>query len=486
MTDSHSEPAAARPSSMLSEAPASATAVSTPVLAGATPATGSGLHGQPDGADTPAIAAPEPLPGNFWLLWLGQFVSGFGSGLTSFGLGIWVVRQTGSEMSFALMILCGTLPTLLVTPWVGSVADRLDKRLVLMGSDVLAACGISVLAWLLFQNQLQMMHLYVVQVLLSLGLAFQNPAGQAVITRMVPKRQFGRAGGLFALSQAVSALFGPLLAVQLISSMGLDHVLLIDLATFGVSLVCLALARFPLIERARGWSFWRAPLQDMGFAVRFYQRHAGMSQIYGYLTLGGFLAGMVTVLVTPLVLHIKNPQALAWIISSAGFGVLLGGLVMAIWGGPKQWDSRLLGLSALEGLAVAAAGFFSNSFGLCLCAFLVMFSNSMLQACVMAVWRRKVPMAQQGSVMAFQRAIELSLMPLSALIGGALAQYWFEPAMLAGGAWVEVLGPWFGIGKGRGTGVLFTVIGTLVFLMSLAALSSRRMRTLEADVPDAF
>jgi MFS family permease len=440
----------------------------------------------PDPANLANPPAPEPLSGNFWLLWLGQFVSSFGSGLTSFGLGVWVVKQTGSEMSFAMMVLCSTLPTLIVTPWVGSVADRLDKRRVLMGSDVLALCGIGMLAWLLFHDRLQMAHLYAVQVLLALGLAFQAPAGQAAITRIVPKSQFGRAGGLFALSQAVSALFGPLLAVQLINAFGLGQVLLIDLATFVFSFVCLALARFPLIERAQGWSFWRAPLHDMGFAVNFYRRHAGMAQIYAYLALGGFLAGMVTVLVTPLVLHIKNAQVLAWITASAGLGVLLGSLGMAISGGPKQWHSRFLALSLIEGAAVALAGLLDSSFGLCLCAFFVMLSNSLLQAVVMSVWRRKVPMAQQGAVLAFQRAIELSLIPLAAIMGGALAQYYFEPAMLQGGRWAELLGPWFGIGKGRGTGVLFFAVGALVCLMSLVAFFSRSMRNLETDTPDAF
>lgn len=451
---------------------------------------------QPDPAVTPTpapvptpVPPPPPheaLPGNFFLLWLGQFISSFGSGLTSFSLGVWVVQQTGSTMDFALMVLCSTVPTLLLTPWAGSVADRLDKRLVLMGSDVVAAIGIATLAWLLWQNSLQMAHLYVVQILLALGLAFQNPAGQAAISHIVPKSQFGRAGGLFALSQAVSALAGPLLAAPLLLGVGLKMVLIIDLLTFAVSFILLALAKFPLIQVARGWSFWRTPLRDMASAIHFYRTHLGLAQIYAWLAMAGFLAGMVTVLVTPLVLHIKNPQALAYITSSAGLGVLLGGLTMAIWGGPKRWDSRLLGLSLLEGLAVMLAGYFTHTVVLCVAAFLVMFSNSLLQACVMTVWRRKVPINQQGSVLALQKSIELSLIPLSALIGGALAQYWFEPALLPNGAWAASLGPWFGIGQGRGTGVLFVSIGGLLVLLCVAALFGRKMRNIEADVPDAF
>jgi MFS family permease len=438
-----------------------------------------------DPAAAPA-AAPMPLPRSFMLLWLGQMVSSFGTSLTTFGLGVWLYQQTGSILNMSLMVLCATLPALLLTPWVGSVADRLDKRRVLIGSDIIALTGIGILTFLLWQQKLVASHLYGVQILLSFGLAFQNPAGQAVVTHMVDKSQFGRAGGLFALSQALAALLGPLLAALLINQLGLLCVLLLDLATFLFSMLCLTMAQFPPLAPALGWSFWRQPLRDMAAAAGFFRRHGSMALIYGYLALAGFLAGVVTVLVQPYALSFLSVSSLGGIISSAGFGALVGGVLMAVTGGPKQWTPLILGFSVLEGLAVISAGYFTNLPVLCLCAFLVMFCNASLQACVLAVWRRKVPLLQQGSVAALQRAIDLSLIPMAALVGGVLGEKVFEPALRTHGAWAHSIGLWFGVGPGRGTGLLFCVIGLLVCLLSLAAMSSRRLRQLEADVPDAF
>jgi MFS family permease len=451
-------------------------------------ATGANPDATPDASqNTLQETAVDKLSGTFYLMWFGQFISALGSGLTSFGFGVWLFQRTHSILDFAIMSLCGTLPALLVTPWAGSVADRLDKRRILMGSDALAALGIGSLGLLLWQDALHLWHLYLVQALLSMGLAFQGAAGQATITRIVPKKLFGQAGGLFAISQAVAVLTGPFLGAALISGIGLDGVLAIDFTTFMVALLCLALAVFPPNTSAATFDgFFRQPLQDFRQAASFFRQHPTMTMIYGYTALGGFLAGIVTVLVTPLVLSTNKAYVLAQIATSAGAGALVGGILMAVWGGPKRWTPQILGLSLVEGLAVAIAGYVTAPAARCVAAFAVMFSSALLTACVLAVWRRKVPMAQQGSVVALQRAIDLSLLPLSALVGGGLANYLFEPALLPGGRWYASVGSWFGTGAGRGTGLLFCVVGGVVALVSLMAMQSGRLRRLEEDVPDAF
>jgi MFS family permease len=428
----------------------------------------------------------DALSKDFYLLWFGQFISAFGSALTSFAIGIWIYERTQSSLALVNMMLCATLPTLLLLPWAGSVADRVNKQRVLIGSDLLAISAVGVIAYLLAQQQLQVPMLYGMQILVALALAFQAPAGQAAMVHMVPKSQFGRAGGMFAISQAVSVMAGPLLASSLLKIMPMQQILYLDLASFAVSILCLLLARFPVIQNEVGWSFWRQPWRDLGAAFGFFFKFPSMALIYAYLALGGFLAGMVTVLVTPLVLSMSTVDVLANISASAALGVFLGGLGMAIWGGPKRWHSGILSLSMLEGLAVALAGYFTQAWALCLLALLVMLSNSLLQGSVLAVWRRKVPLVQQGSVAALQRAIDLSLMALSGWLGGLLADWWLEPAMRAGGSLAGSVGLWFGVGPGRGIGLLFVGVGTLVVLMSLAALGSRRLQQLETDVPDAF
>ena len=80
--------------------------------------------------------------GKFLLLWSGELISSIGGGLTSFGLGVYVFGQTGSATGMALVTLLGFLPTLLLSVPAGVLADRYDRRLLMMLGDGCSALGI--------------------------------------------------------------------------------------------------------------------------------------------------------------------------------------------------------------------------------------------------------------------------------------------------------------------------------------------------------
>ena len=78
----------------------------------------------------------------FLLLWSGELVSAIGSGLTSFGLGVYVFRETGSAADMALVALLAFLPVLLLSAPAGVLADRYDRRILMMAGDGLSALGL--------------------------------------------------------------------------------------------------------------------------------------------------------------------------------------------------------------------------------------------------------------------------------------------------------------------------------------------------------
>ncbi|WP_245742619.1 MFS transporter [Fontibacillus panacisegetis] len=78
----------------------------------------------------------------FLLLWSGQLTSAIGSGLTSFGLGIYVFQQTGKASAMALVTLLAFMPSLLLSAFAGVLADRYDRRLLMMLGDSLSATGL--------------------------------------------------------------------------------------------------------------------------------------------------------------------------------------------------------------------------------------------------------------------------------------------------------------------------------------------------------
>lgn len=421
----------------------------------------------------------------FYLIWGGQTVSMFGTMLTGFALGVWLFQRTGSVLDFAGLALFSTLPGLLLMPWSGSVADRFDRRSILIAGELVALGCTALMGLMFWRDSFEVWQLYALQTVLSVSMAIQGPTAFATISSIVPKTQFGRASGLFQVSGAISQISGPLAAASLLGKFGMMGIIAFDMATFSASLLGLFLAAVPRAQRAAGEGA-RGAFKDLAWSVDFLLARPSLTVLYGYTCLGGFLSGMVIVLVTPMVLANYTAQTLATISSCGAVGALASGILMMVWGGQKKFSPRVLGFSLLQGLTIAAAGWFTSVPMLCLGAFVVMFCSGALSANMQSVWRRKLPRDRQGSFAALQQAVQMSLMPASAAVGGGLAHYLFEPAMLVDGIWFAALGPYLGGGPGRGTGLLFVVAGLLAAAVAALAMTTRRLRDIDRDVPDAF
>lgn len=434
----------------------------------------------------------ETLGRSFCLVWVSQLLSKTGAGMTGFALGVWLFERTGSVLDFSGIILFGTLPGLLLTPWAGSIADRYDQRSIIIGTESLVAVCIAMIGCLVWFEKFAVWHLYAIQAVISVSMAFEEPAAYASISNLVPKTQLGRASGLFVVSSAVPQLFAPLMAGALMGIIGLPGIIALDLTTLIISLLLLCGVTFPPLPRlgedtlSSTASGLRRTVSDIVNSLTFLQERPALALLYGYMTLATFLTGMVAVLVTPLVLSIHSASILAVVMTSAAAGALIGGLALSVGGGPSRWITLVLVLNLFEGLAIALAGITTSVVGLCFCAFSLMLCNTMFSTCVESLSRRKVPRERQGRVFALRQVITLSATPLSAITGGVLVEYVFEPALLERGAWFETVGVWFGTGAGRGTGLFFLVIGVLGMLASLLSMTHCRLRRLEQDVPDAY
>src|SRR5512138_1546391 len=164
----------------------------------------------------------------FGAIWFGQTISLLGSGLTGFALGVWVYQTTGKVTSYALVALFTVIVTLLLSPVSGALVDRWNYRLMMLVSDAASALTTLVIAGLFYTGKLELWHIYV-SVALNAGFAtFQQPAYTALISRLVPAEQLGRASGMVQMGLAVSDVFAPLLAGMLLVQIKLSGVFLID------------------------------------------------------------------------------------------------------------------------------------------------------------------------------------------------------------------------------------------------------------------
>jgi MFS transporter, DHA3 family, macrolide efflux protein len=424
----------------------------------------------------------------FLIIWAGQLVSMIGSGLTSFALGVWIYDQTGEATPFALTILFGSLPRVLLAPVAGAAADRWNRRLIMILTDTGAALLTLIIAFVLFYSDggLQVWHIYGVAVLGSSLGVFQWSAYQPSITMMVPKKHFGRASGLMQTGSAVQGIIAPLLAGVLYVSIGLRGIVAIDFATYFFAIGALLFVRIPqpkASEETDGEE--RSMLKDALFGWHYLVERRPLLVMLLYYAVVNFLLGMSSVLITPLVLSFNTASVLGVVNTVGSAGMLVGSLVMSAWGGTRRKMNGVYAFIALFSLGYLIIGLWESAIAIGSGMFVLLFSVPIAAGSSQVIWMSKVQPELQGRVFAIRGMIATAITPLAYLIAGPLADSVFGPLMSEGGALADTLvGSLFGTGQARGIGVLFVLSGLLMLLVTAAAYAYPRLRLVEDELPD--
>jgi MFS transporter, DHA3 family, macrolide efflux protein len=421
----------------------------------------------------------------FVVIWLGQLVSGIGSGMTGFALGIWLYRRTGSVTQLAMLSIAGTIPGMIVLPFAGVVVDRWDRWRLIIFSDFVAGIFALLIAGLLMTGHLTLGGMVVI-VFLSSGfyivgeLAFQTSAAQ-----MVSADQLVRANGFLQFIPAVSAVLAPLLAGALLGFVKIQAILFIDFATFVIAIALTAFSRIPAArapERKTGASIF----SDILLGWRYLKARPSLLGVLKFFVVLNFIMAMVNVLATPLALSFTSPAVLGRITSTAGIGMIVGSAVLGVWGGPKRRMVGFFMLLLVSGLSLVAAGARRSPWELGAAAFAFFFSFSFASACIAGVVQAKVSRDVQGRVFSVMGILASASTPVGFLVAGPLADHVFEPMLRSSGLLAASVGRIIGTGPGRGIGLLFMVFGLLIFGMATWGYTRTRIRYLETELPDAI
>ncbi|MEW6648601.1 MAG: MFS transporter [Chloroflexota bacterium] len=433
-----------------------------------------------------------PQPGNmrtFLVIWMGQLISILGSGLTSFALGVWIFQETGQATPFAITVLFGTLPRILLSPLAGSLADRWNRRRLMILSDSGNALVTLVVVLLVYTDSLQIWNIYLVALAGSLCAAFQEPAYTASITMLVPKKDLARASGLMQIAQSMELLVAPLLAGVLFGFIGLGGIVLIDFITYFFAVGALLIVRIPqpkLTSQPEG-SGKNKTWQDAQFGWKYLRQRAGLFGLLLYFALVNFLVNLGGVLTAPLLLSFTNPTVLGAVQTVSGVGMLAGSLILGAWGGPKQRIRGVLAFIGLASLGVMLVGIRADALWIGAGYFVLLFCVPLASGTSQAVFQTKIAADVQGRVFAIRAMISRSMMPVAFLLAGPLADSIFEPAMRPGGLLAQTaLGNLLGVGAGRGIGLIFVSAGLVMAVSTLAAYLNPRIRNIENELPDAL
>ena len=421
---------------------------------------------------------------SFLLLWSSQTVSELGTAMTEYALIIWVYGKQGTASSITILTLCSFMPTILFRFLGGALADRWNKKRIMLFADLFAAGGSAVILALFSFSALEIWHLYVINVILSLMNAVQAPASFVAAGLLVPAKHYARISGLQSLSRSIVSILAPALGSILLTAGGLKTVLICDLGSFGVAfLTLLFLIRIP--ETAKAQEEEKEPFRKtLAEGIGYLRTHTALFRISLFLAAVNFFAKLGNDgMLSPFVLgRTGNDQTALGMVQSAVAAGLLAGSVAVTFLKPAKKKTRVVFLTC----AVVFAGNVALSLTFspyvwcavsCVCYAVAVVMNANLTV----ILREKVPSELQGRVFSVKDTLSNGTIPLGLYLGGVLADHVFEPLMASDTPLGRALAPLFGTGSGSGIAVMFFLVGIAGILLSLTRLAKKIYRTLDEE-----
>jgi MFS family permease len=229
-------------------------------------------------------------------------------------------------------------------------------------------------------------------------------------------------------------------------------------------------------------------LSDIAFGWHYLTARRGLLYLLLYFASVNFFMNLSFIMVGPLVLSFGSPTSMGVAQSVLGAGMLVGSLVMSVWGGFKQGKIRsIIGFISLASLGFLVMGFQPGltyvGVGILILAFFLPFGSGPSAA----IFAEKVAPEVQGRVFATRSMITQSMMPLAFVLSGILADKVFNPLLVEGGALVETfIGRMIGVGPGRGIGLMLMCSGIFLLVISGLAYANPRVRKIETEIPDVL
>ncbi|MEM9955427.1 MAG: MFS transporter [Chloroflexota bacterium] len=418
----------------------------------------------------------------FYAIILGQIVSTIGSGMTRFGIGIWVFAETGDAAAYSALLFFAILPIGLGSLFAGPLVDRLNRKQVILVGNIVASLSTLVIAVFFFTDALEIWHLYIALSINGVANAFILPALESSIPLLVPKEELGQASGLTQLVQALETILAPALAGFFVGFLGLGAIFIVDFVTFSAIIIALVVSVIPQPKRKEEpKSLWG----EFVFGIRYITDRPAFLYLMSFVTIAMFLLpGIGYALVTPLILSFSTEQVAGLVVSGFGVGSLLGGILLTVWGGPKRRTMGMLVATLFAGIGSILVGIRPNAFLIAFAFIIVGASFVFMVGLNRVIWQTKAAPDVLGRVFSLRVVLGVGAQSVGILIAGTLADSIFEPYFMRDGLFADNLGQLIGVGDGRGMAFMFILVGISLILLSIISALTPSIRLLEDRIPD--
>ena len=415
----------------------------------------------------------------FMMIWIGELISSIGSGMTAFALSIYVYEMTGSVSYVSLVTLLAYLPTILLSPLGGVLADRYDRRILMIIGDLFSGLGLLYILWQIQIGAGSMLPILIGVTFNAVFVALLEPSYRATITDLLTQEEYDRASGMVQMAGNARYLLSPALAGILLAVADIRLILVLDISTFFITITMVALVRKTIQKPVKRETQGFLTEMKQGFTV--ITENKGILSLVIIMAFVCFFIGFVQTLTGPMVLAVSDARTVGILESVCAIGMLVGSVWIGFVGIRGGYARVLCGAGIFCGVFMALAGVNRNLWVTGIGIFLFF---PFMNTCADVLVRVNIPNELQGRVWGMISLLTQAGTVLAYASCGVLADYLFEPMLAEKGILAGSVGRLIGTGEGRGIGFLLILSGIGMALCASTIGHSRGVRALQKNLEE--
>ena len=352
----------------------------------------------------------------------GQTITTFGSFLVQYAIMWHLTLSTKSGLVLALAAVFGFLPQAIVSIFAGVWADRVNRKMMIIVSDSTIALATLGLALLMLSGVKDLWLIFLVMAVRSVGAGVQMPAVSSLLPQIVPAEKLMRVNGINSSIQSALGLLAPVAAAAVYANMSLEAILFIDVITAVIGLSLLALVPVPTLDRAASADkpSYFADLKD---GISYVFTHDLVRWVMAIFAIV-FLLIVAPSNLSPLMV-VRNFGSEVWMLTvleiSFGVGMLIGGILIAVFASKIDRLGAIVTTSILFGLLAVGMGFTTNLIVFFSLFFVIGIIVPAFSTSAFTLLQETVEPERQGRVFGFVGIVMSTAMPLGMAILGPLA-----------------------------------------------------------------
>ena len=414
----------------------------------------------------------------FIILWLGEFISTIGSGMTSFAIGIYIYQLTKSVTLVSIATLLAYLPTILLNPLGGILADRYDRRLMMILGDLLSALGLLYILISINLGNNSVMPIFIGITISSVFISLLEPAYKATVTDLLTEDEYAKASGMVQIAGAAKYLISPAIAGIILSFSDIRIILIIDILTIFITVFSASYVRSAI-------SIVKPNKDNFNFFKEFKEGFKALTVNKGVMdmiVLMGFMCffiAFIQTLMTPMILAFADSKTLGIMESVSAIGMVVGSIVIGIIKIKKNYVRILVFSLIMSGIFMGLVGVTTNIIFILIACILFFSTLPFVNTCADVLIRINIPNEVQGRAWGIISVLTQVGYVAAYCVCGVLADKVFGPMLMEGGILAGTIGKIIGVGQGRGIGFMLIIAGIIMVITAFVLGNRKNIKQME-------